>query len=111
MKNFRAIERKRNIPDFSLLPANWDLAWIEGDPGGSGGGGGGGLLATDDFSSLCNGSLQAFTLSDSPTVSTSLMVYWNGLLQRRGVDFTNSGTSLSTTFVPQTGDTLIVEIF
>ncbi len=107
MKNYVAIGRKLNISDFGLLPANWDLSWIEGT---SGGGGGGAIQAVDDFSPQCNGVLQAFTLSVAPSVATNIILVWNGLTQRRGASFTNSGTSLTTTFIPATGDTLVAYI-
>lgn len=109
MKNYLAIGRKLNLNAFGLLPSSWDLGWIEGTTGS--GGGGGGLLAEQDLSSQCNGSRQGFTLSQAPTSSTSVMVYWNGLLQQYGVAYTVSGTSLTTTFTAQIGDTLIVGIF
>lgn len=108
IKNFLAANRKANIIPFGLLPANWSLAWIDNNTSG---GGGGGMQAVDDLSSQLNGSLQDFTLSTAPSGTGMLQVSWNGLDLRRGVGFTNSGTSLHTNIVGQVGDTLVVYIF
>lgn len=50
-----------------------------------------------------------FTLSQTPSPSTSLAVYRNGLRMMAGVDYTLSGATitLATGLVPQTSDTLI----
>lgn len=109
LKNFMAASRKANIIPFGLLPANWDISWIENNAGGSGGG----IQAVNDFTSLLNGSLQDFTLTMAPSGTGKLQVYWNGMGLRLGdpAGFTNSGTSLHVNVVPQIGDTLVVFVF
>lgn len=60
-------------------------------------------------SGAANGSNAAFTLSQTPNPSTSLLLYRNGMLQKRGLDFHLSGQAI--TFVPaalpQPGDILL----
>ena len=109
LKNFMAASRKANIIPFGLLPANWDISWIENNAGGSGGG----IQAVNDFTSLLNGSLQDFTLTMAPSGTGKLQAYWNGMGLRLGgpAGFTNSGTSLHVNVVPQVGDTLVVFVF
>jgi hypothetical protein len=55
-----------------------------------------------------NGTNAAFTLSQTPNPTTSLLLFRNGLLQKVGVDFTLTGSSLSfqAGSVPQPGDLL-----
>jgi hypothetical protein len=49
-----------------------------------------------------------FTLSQTPSPTTSLEIYRNGLLLSAGVDYTLSGPVITfITVVPQSGDTLI----
>jgi hypothetical protein len=54
-----------------------------------------------------DGSNRVFSLPSIP-VGSSLRVFYNGLLQRPGVDYTSAGTGLTTTFAPSTGSTLCV---
>lgn len=51
-----------------------------------------------------DGANQAFTLTLAPSPVTSLRVYVNGLLQRRGTDYVLSGTTITYTAAPQSGD-------
>lgn len=53
-----------------------------------------------------NGSNTTFTLSTTP--AAMLMVAWNGQVR---TDFTQSGTTLTTAFTPDTGDTLVAYYF
>jgi hypothetical protein len=55
-----------------------------------------------------NGTNAAFTLSMTPNPTTSLLLFRNGLLQKLGVDFTLTGSSISfqAGSVPQPGDLL-----
>jgi hypothetical protein len=55
-----------------------------------------------------NGSNAAFTLSKAPSPAASLLLFRNGLLQKAGVDFTLTGSSVSfqAGSVPQPGDLL-----
>lgn len=109
LKNFMAANRKANIIPFGLLPANWDISWIENNAGG----GGGGIQAVNDFTASLNGSLQDFTLTLAPSGTGKLQVYWNGMGLRLNDanGFTNSGTSLHVNVVPQIGDTLVAFVF
>jgi hypothetical protein len=56
-----------------------------------------------------NGVNAAFTLSQTPSPSTSLVIYRNGVRLTAGVDYTASGAAVTfmSTLVPQTGDTLL----
>ncbi len=56
-----------------------------------------------------NGVNAAFTLSQSPSPSSSLVIYRNGVRLTPGVDYTAVGTAVTfgSTLVPQTGDTLL----
>jgi hypothetical protein len=55
-----------------------------------------------------NGVNAAFTLSQTPSPSTSLEVYRNGLLLSAGIDYALSGTVITfIAVVPQAGDTLL----
>ena len=55
-----------------------------------------------------NGVNTAFTLANSPAPTTSLTLFRNGLLQRLGIDYTLSGSSITFAAggVPQGGDLL-----
>jgi hypothetical protein len=57
---------------------------------------------------LVNGSNAVFTLADAPAPDTSLALYRNGLLQKRAVDYTISGNTITFTAgsIPQDGDVL-----
>ncbi len=57
-------------------------------------------------SGTINGSNTAFTLSFSPLPSGSLKLFLNGMLLKRGTDYTLSGTSISMTTAPLSGDKL-----
>lgn len=78
----------------------------------SGGGlaGGNGTALSVQFSretpsGSVNGSNTAFTLAHTPT-SGSLLLFRNGLLQDSGADYTLSGSSVTMTTAPDTGDIL-----
>jgi len=68
-----------------------------------------GDIKLENFSSSCDGSTTGFTLSSTP-VDNSVQVYLNGLLQEKGSgkDYTQSGTSITFSVAPETGDILIV---
>lgn len=111
IKNFTAIGRKLNIPDFALLPVNWDLSWIDGVTGG--GGGGGAPPVVDIFTGLLNGVRTSFTLASAPATADTVLVVFNGLVMARGnaSGYTLSGTALVTNFIGSVGDTLVVYTF
>jgi hypothetical protein len=56
-----------------------------------------------------NGLNAAFTVSQTPSPNTSLVVYRNGVRQTVGVDYTASGTAITfmSNLVPQSGDVLL----
>lgn len=56
-----------------------------------------------------NGSNRDFTLAQAPNPVASLLLYRNGLLQKRTLDYTLSGSAISfiVAATPQSGDTLI----
>ena len=58
-------------------------------------------------SGLVNGSNTAFTLAHAPNPASSLLLFKNGVLQKKsGADFTLTGAAITFTTAPQTGDTL-----
>ena len=66
-------------------------------------------IAKENESANCNDSQTQFTLASTP-VANSVQVYLNGLLQEdgSGKDYTISGTTITFTTAPATGDILIV---
>ena len=96
-----------SIPNTDL--ANSSIT-INGTPTSLGGSISVGTLTTSNFvpretpSGSINGSNTSFTLANTPVTGT-VMLFWNGVLT---TNFTNSGTNITTTFTPNTGDTLIV---
>lgn len=58
-------------------------------------------------SGTINGSNVTFTTSGVP-IAASLYVYYNGQLLRWGTDYTISGSTITMTFAPETGSSLIV---
>ena len=66
-------------------------------------------IKLENFSSSCDGSTTGFTLSSTP-VDNSVQVFLNGLLQEKGSgkDYTQSGTSITFSVAPESGDILIV---
>ncbi len=53
-----------------------------------------------------NGSNLVFTLPSTPSPASSLKLYYNGILQRRGTDYTLATATITTVFTAQTGDDL-----
>jgi hypothetical protein len=68
-----------------------------------------GFVDQDTPTGVINGVNGTFTLSMTPSPSTSLAVYRNGLRLSSGLDYTLSGATITFTTgqVPQTSDTLI----
>jgi hypothetical protein len=64
----------------------------------------------ENFSSLCNGFKVTFNLMYTP-LSSSLLVFLNGLLQEPGgaKDFTFTGTSITFNTAPESGAILLVQ--
>lgn len=71
-------------------------------------GGGGGLYvnAQEVPSGAINGSNTAYTLSQTPTSDASVKLWLDGLFQRQGTDYTISGSSITMTAAPVSGQTL-----
>jgi hypothetical protein len=63
----------------------------------------------DSPSGIVNGSNTTFTLSQTPSPSTSVALYRNGIVQKAGQDYTLSGSTVAfvAASVPQAGDTLL----
>jgi len=66
-------------------------------------------IQLENKSSSCDGSTTGFTLSNTP-VDNSVQVFLNGLLQEKGAgkDYTQSGTSITFSVAPETGDILLI---
>lgn len=81
--------------------------------GSSGPCGGGGVLPqfsdSEVPSGTINGTNATFALANTPSPSTSVQLYLNGLRMDHGVDYTISGSTITfaTTSLPQTGDLLL----
>lgn len=110
LKNFMAADRKRHMVRFGMFPSGTDLSWIDEDPIS-----GGGAPTFQDFSSLLNGALTVFTLSTPPAGADSVLVVYNGLLMKRGLDYTLTGPTLltltTTGFTGQVGQSLVAYIY
>ena len=68
-----------------------------------------GFVDQETPSGAVNGVNASFTLSQSPSPSSSLAVYRNGVRLTAGVDYTATGTAITfgPTLLPQTGDVLV----
>ena len=64
-------------------------------------------LSAASLEAQINGSLSTFTVPAHK--QGSLRVYWNGVRQTVGSEVTDNGTSITTTFIPQPGDALIID--
>lgn len=89
-----------------------DCVRVDGSSGPCGGGGGGILPLYSDGevpSGAINGLNTTFTLANSPSPSTSLQLYLNGLLMEQGLDYTISGSTITFALpsTPQAGDLLL----
>ncbi len=105
------------LPGRVLVPdSNGDLSGLNGSPDqcvrGDGSLGPCGsnpvFIDLETPNGTMNGSNAAFTLSTAPNPAGSLLLFRNGMLQKAGVDFTLTGSSLSFQpgSVPQPGDLL-----
>ena len=89
-----------------------DCLHVDGSSGACGSGSGGttaSFMDSDSPSGIVDGSNTTFTLSQTPSPSTSLALYRNGILQKVTQDFTIGGSSVAfvTANTPQPGDTLL----
>ena len=66
-------------------------------------------MTEEDLTTYINGERTVFAVANSYEGGT-LRVYWNGQRQVRGETFTETtSTTFTTTFIPLTGDFLIVD--
>ena len=63
-------------------------------------------FTTDTFTG--NGSATTFTLTEVPSNSTQIMVFVDGILQKSGTHYNTSGTTLTFTSAPFSGDQIVV---
>lgn len=88
-----------------------DCVHVDGSSGSCGASGGtnASFVDSDTPAGIVDGSNTTFTLSQTPSPSTSLALYRNGIMQKAGRDFSVGGSSLVfvTANVPQPGDTLL----
>lgn len=54
-----------------------------------------------------DGTNNTFTLVNSPIPSTALMFHYNGVLQRQGLDYVLSGSTVTMTFIPNQGSKML----
>lgn len=96
----------------SLTGESSDCVRVDGTaaPCPTGGGGGTPVRFADDETPAgsVNGTNASFTLANIPTPEASLLLFRNGLRQRRNVDYTiaNSTITFLSGSIPQTGDQL-----
>ncbi len=90
-----------------------DCIRVDGTTGPCGSGGGSssgpGFIDQEVPAGHVNGSNTVFSLAQAPDPVSSLSVYRNGILQKPGVDYSLSGTTVTfgSLSVPQTGDLLL----
>jgi hypothetical protein len=90
-----------------------DCVLVDGSSGpcGTGGGGAGGSFADAETPvGIVNGVNTVFTLAAAPSPASSLEFFRNGLLQRQGVDYQLSGSTVTffLASIPESGDLLVV---
>lgn len=89
-----------------------DCVRVDGSSGPCGGNSGGVLPLYSDAevpSGAINGLNTTFTLANTPSPASSLLLYVNGLLMDQGLDYVISGATITFALssVPQTGDVLL----
>jgi hypothetical protein len=91
-----------------------DCVRVDGSSGPCGGGGGGGIVPAyadaEVPSGIINGLNQIFTVANTPSPTTSVEVYHNGILMEQGLDYTISGGTITfaPVSIPQVGDIVLV---
>lgn len=87
-----------------------DCVRVDGSSGPCGSGSGGavpGFVDAEAPAGLVNGSNTTFTLANTPSPASSLVLYRNGILQKQGLDFSLTGNAISFLVVaPQSGDVM-----
>ena len=67
------------------------------------------ILTREDLTAQVDGEKTTFIISAEYTAAT-VRLYWNGIRQRAADTFTEAtSTTITTTFVPQIGDTLSID--
>lgn len=95
--------------DFGAVKPDGTTITISGGVITAIGGGGGGLVpASQAPSGAIDGSNTTFTLSNAPVL---LFLDLNGLQMTPGVDYSLTGTTITMTTIPQTGDSLFASYF
>lgn len=90
----------------TLLPGGYVSGPVSGPGGGSGSGGStpppqigentsGNFVDGETPAGILNGSNRIFTLAAVPNPASSLALYWNGVFQSPGVDYTLSGNTIT----------------
>lgn len=91
-----------------------DCVRVDGSSGPCGGGGGGGLVPAyadaEVPSGIVNGLNQIFIVANTPSPTSSVEVYHNGILMEQGLDYTIAGGTITfaPVSVPQVGDIVLV---
>jgi len=69
----------------------------------------GNIADAETPSGTIDGSNTSFTLANTPSPTSSLQLFYNGqlLTSGSGNDFTLSGTTITMSFAPETGSTLL----
>ena len=100
-RNFLAASRRRNMMGFGMYraEAGADLEVIEDAASGS--------IA---ISGTQNGANTIFTLSAAPIPPADLIIAYNGLIQKLGVDYVIAGATLTFTMAPVAEDILLAFI-
>lgn len=91
-----------------------DCVRVDGSSGPCGGSGGGGLVPAyadaEAPTGIINGLNQIFTVANTPSPTSSVEVYHNGILMEQGLDYTIAGGTITfaSVSVPQVGDIVLV---
>jgi hypothetical protein len=88
-----------------------DCLHVDGSSGacGSSGASAAAFMDSDSPAGIVDGSNMSFTLSQTPSPSTSVSLYRNGIMQKAGLDFSLNGNAVAfvAASTPQPGDTLL----
>lgn len=96
-----------NADYYLKVTGSWVLQGNLTGPTGATGPAGGGSPKQEAPSGSINSSNTNFTLSQTPLADAEVVLFWNGLLQVQGTDYTLAGTAITTGVAPDTGDKLI----
>ena len=110
LQNFLAASRKRNIIGFGLLPANYDISFIDDAVISSP------PTVSETHAGTIDGVNAVFTLAQAPQVTAGGAVLWlskNGVLLAESVGFTISGVTITflAGYIPQAGNVIRATYF